>query len=263
MADISYTIRIAFTNIGIEVKTDFLREVGNAVINFFKDMGIMVFMRKNTDTISKTLTFDLKTTDQVEIRKQICFQMRENLRIPFVCFDRDGVINRNRDDYVKNMDELKIYNFSYAAIKLLNIYGIPNFVISNQSVVAKGLITGMDLYKIDEYMHYKFAKEKVCLGKSYYCTHLVSENCSCRKPNTKFIDCIKEHFPVGSESDFIVGDYLSDIEAGNKADLKTILVKTGRSDHLLNKKVAPDYNCGDIHEATKLIVQELKNSKGE
>ena len=61
-----------------------------------------------------------------------------------IILDRDGVINENRCDYVKNISEFEFISGSIAAIKLLNNYGFRIVVASNQAGVAKGLISLKD-----------------------------------------------------------------------------------------------------------------------
>ena len=76
--------------------------------------------------------------------------MKNKTRVVFL--DRDGVINQNKDDYVKNIKEFIFLPNSIEAIKKLNQIGFSIIIITNQSVVNRGIITENMLEKIHEYM---------------------------------------------------------------------------------------------------------------
>jgi len=85
--------------------------------------------------------------------------------------DRDGVINQNKDDYVKNIKEFIFLPNSVEAIKKLNQIGFSIIIITNQSVVNRGIITENMLEKIHEYMIEKIESQDGKITKIYYCPH--------------------------------------------------------------------------------------------
>ena len=71
-----------------------------------------------------------------------------------IILDRDGVINKNRSDYVKNINEFEFITGSINAIRLLNNSGFRIVVASNQAGVAKGLIRQADLSKMEAMINF-------------------------------------------------------------------------------------------------------------
>ena len=67
-----------------------------------------------------------------------------------IFLDRDGVINEKRDDYVKSISELKIFPYVAKAIKKFHELGFIVIVITNQSVINRGIITDKQLEKIHD-----------------------------------------------------------------------------------------------------------------
>ena len=67
-----------------------------------------------------------------------------------VFLDRDGCINEDRDDYVKNVGELKVFPYAADSIRMLNEAGFEVFVVSNQQSLGKGLMTQQDLLGIQD-----------------------------------------------------------------------------------------------------------------
>ena len=145
-----------------------------------------------------------------------------------VFLDRDGVINSDRDDYVKNTGELKIYPFAPSAIKKLNNSGWAVFVVSNQQGIAKGIIKPSDLDAMEKEIAYQVDRIGGEIGEFFYCKHLASEGCSCRKPEPGMILRAAEKHGINLAESIMVGDTAHDIAAGKSAGCKTILVLTGK-----------------------------------
>lgn len=173
-----------------------------------------------------------------------------------VFLDRDGVINEDRDDYVKSVRELKVYPFAPAAIRRLNEAGLCTFVVSNQQGVAKGVISENDLHEIQNEISRQVEEAGGRITKFCYCKHLSSQECECRKPQAGMvIDMAREHGVQLNES-VMVGDSEKDIIAGKRAGCRTVLVLTGKltrndAEHLA---VKPDFVANDLSDATDYII---------
>jgi len=142
-----------------------------------------------------------------------------------VFLDRDGVINQNRNDYVKNVNEFIFLPNSIEAIKKLNQIGFLIIIITNQSVVNRGIIPKKELEKIHEYMIKKIQMQEGKIEKVYYCPHRPDENCNCRKPKTGlFLEAMKD-FDVDLLNSWFIGDSPSDQEAAESIGLRTIIIK--------------------------------------
>ena len=141
-----------------------------------------------------------------------------------IFLDRDGVLNKNKDDYVKNISKLEIFPFISEPIKKLQSAGFKIIVITNQSAINRGLMTEKHLNEIHEKIQSFLIPHNAKIDSFYYCPHTPAENCSCRKPKTGLLlKAIDEH-NIDSTKSWMVGDRDSDILSGKKAGCKTILI---------------------------------------
>ena len=147
----------------------------------------------------------------------------------FLFLDRDGVINKKREDYVKTIQELEFIPGIFDAIKKLNSLGIHIIVITNQSVVNRKIISEVQLNKIHDFM-LETMKDKSCIiSKIYFCPHQPEERCECRKPNTGMIEQAIKEFNINLSNTLLIGDSNSDIEAAKKMKIRSIKLKTNGS----------------------------------
>ena len=137
-----------------------------------------------------------------------------------IILDRDGVLNEVIPDYVKSIDELFVLDSSVDAIKKLLGYGFGVVVASNQAGVSKNLISKKTLSDIEKV----FCERIQAKIEFFYCTHLPSEGCSCRKPKTGLIDAIQSKYQPPFT---FVGDNITDFQAANRSNIDFILVCTG------------------------------------
>ena len=140
--------------------------------------------------------------------------------------DRDGVINVKLDKrYIQNHSEFEFMPGAQKAIALLSTIFKRILVVTNQQGIGKGLMTQNDLNFLHDYMLTELAKSEGRIDKIYFCPHLVSEQCGCRKPNPGMIQQAKLDFPeINLGNSYLVGDSPSDIEAGERMNLVTIRV---------------------------------------
>lgn len=146
------------------------------------------------------------------------------------CFlDRDGVINQERKDYVKNLDEFKVLNGVTEAIRLLKENNLVVIVVTNQSAINRGLLSVRTLHNIHNYLQNYLRKYKTFVDGFYFCPHLPSEECNCRKPKAgMLIQAAKEH-DIDLKKSFFIGNEIADIQAASNAGCKGILIKEGQT----------------------------------
>ncbi len=154
-----------------------------------------------------------------------------------IILDRDGVINRDSDDFIKSPDEWVPIPGSLAAIARLNRAGYTVAVATNQSGIARGYY---DLETL-EAMHEKFAQLLAEEGGRVelieFCPHGPDDDCDCRKPLPGMYRRIAERFGVGLAGVPVVGDSLRDLQAAQAVDARPILVRTGKGERTLAKGV--------------------------
>ena len=140
--------------------------------------------------------------------------------------DRDGVINRKLEGrYVRNWKEFKFMPNALFAIKKLSKRFKRILVVTNQQGIGKGIMTVDDLSLLHQSMQKEIVKNGGKIDKVYFCPHLEKENCNCRKPEIGMIQYAIKDFPdINLEQSFLIGDSSSDIEAGERAGLKSIKV---------------------------------------
>jgi histidinol-phosphate phosphatase family protein len=139
-----------------------------------------------------------------------------------VFLDRDGVINRKRDDYVKNVNEFVMLPDVSKAIKLLNENNYLVIIITNQSAINRGIITHDVLTEIHELMKSELGKDGAIVDAIYYCPHRPDENCSCRKPKTGLIEKAIHDYSISTDFSWLVGDSESDTLAAAKLGIKAV-----------------------------------------
>jgi D-glycero-D-manno-heptose 1,7-bisphosphate phosphatase len=180
-----------------------------------------------------------------------------------VILDRDGVINQDSANFIKNPNEWIPIPGSLEAIALLNQSGFRVAVATNQSGVSRGLFDMVTLNSIHDKMHREVAQIGGRIDAIFYCPHSAEEHCHCRKPNTGMIKEIGKRFSVELDQVPAVGDALRDLQAYANAGCQPILVRTGKGEATLAAAVNPDqalpantWICADLSEAVQRIITE-------
>lgn len=145
-----------------------------------------------------------------------------------VILDRDGVINKDSDEYVKSPEEWVALPGSLEAIAKLKECGYTIALATNQSGVGRGYFSHETLHAIHDKMQSELQALGGCIDAIFYCPHHPDENCDCRKPKPGLLHQIQTHFQCALKGVPFIGDSMRDMEAGIAADCQAVLVKTGR-----------------------------------
>lgn len=145
-----------------------------------------------------------------------------------VILDRDGVINQDRDDYVKNSLEWVPLPRSLDAIALFSQAGWRVVVATNQSGIGRGLFDMHALNAMHEKMHHLTGKAGGRIDAVFFCPHKPDAGCTCRKPKPGMMLDIAERFGVKPESLWVIGDSLRDLQAVDQVGGRALLVRTGK-----------------------------------
>ena len=173
-----------------------------------------------------------------------------------VFLDRDGVINENRDEYVLDVSEFKFLPNAIEALILLKVNGYDVHIISNQSCVARGLLSMEKLDEITEYMLNEIRNRGADIDSVNYCPHHPDEKCRCRKPNTGMLEDIVKGNGYSFEDIWFIGDQDTDMQAANRLGCKAILVNDEdyKKSLLPEDDEVPDYTAKDLYDAVTSVV---------
>lgn len=156
-----------------------------------------------------------------------------------IILDRDGVVNHDRDDYIKSADECVPIAGSIDAIVRLSKAGFTVVIATNQAGLAKGKFELEDLEAMHEKITGLVEENGGELGGIFYCPHHPDDNCKCRKPMPGMLDAIEAEFNTSVESSYFIGDSLRDLQAAVKKACKPILVRTGNGVRTLAQLAVP------------------------
>lgn len=175
-----------------------------------------------------------------------------------VILDRDGVINHDSANFIKNPNEWIPIPGSLEAIAMLNQHGFRVAIATNQSGVSRGLFDMATLNSIHDKMQRELALVGGRIDAIFYCPHSADDHCDCRKPKPGMIKEIGRRFSLELDEVFAVGDALRDIQAFADAGCKTILVRTGKGEETLKGGNLPEHTLAlaDLNEAAQYIISQ-------
>lgn len=176
-----------------------------------------------------------------------------------IFLDRDGTINVEKN-YVHKKEDLEFEKNSIEAMKIFKKLGYILIVVTNQSGIARGYFSENDLKDFNENMNEILKKENAEIEEFLFCPHHpdglgeYKMTCNCRKPSNALIEKAIEKYQIDRENSFMIGDKFSDIQAGLKSNLKTILVKTGYGEKD-KEKVDRERTlvCQDLREFAEIL----------
>ncbi len=181
-----------------------------------------------------------------------------------IVLDRDGVINENRSDHVKKWSEFRFLPGVPEAIARLNQVGIPVFVITNQAIINRRMVPKATVQAINARMVQELRRLGARIEAVACCPHRPDERCGCRKPRPGLLYDLAEQFGLDLSDAVVIGDALSDVEAGKAAGCETILVLTGRGREQLAEAMLSgrsDFRvASDLSAAVCLALQHYRPS---
>lgn len=162
-------------------------------------------------------------------RSQTGFEPREELSVRSAVFlDRDGVINENRQGYVKSWDEFVFLPRALPALGRLARTPYLILIVSNQSAINRKLVSWADVNEVNRRMVREIRKVGGRIDGIYVCPHRPDEMCECRKPKPGLLYQAADELSIDLRSSYLVGDALADVEAALAAGCTPFLVLTGR-----------------------------------
>lgn len=198
--------------------------------------------------------------------------MNARARRPAVFLDRDGTLTAEAE-WVTKSAELGLFPFAAEAIALLSRAGYAVVLATNQSAVARGLITERELAGIHAHMARELARGGARLDGVYTCPHHPTEGsapyrreCECRKPKPGMLLAAARDLGLDLARSFVVGDAERDLAAGAAVGARGILVATGKGkaeyERLVREGNAPEGFVQDVLGAARAIAASREPAPG-
>lgn len=176
-----------------------------------------------------------------------------------IFLDRDGVINFDSPDYVKSWDEFRFLPGSLEAMAALTAAGYVLILITNQSIIGRGIVS----LEVLEDMHRRMRQQVETAGGRifdiFFCPHRPEATCDCRKPAPGMILQAASRHQIDPAVAIMIGDNAKDIACGRNAGCgATILVRTGSGleteNELSAQGVQPTAVAEDLLDASAMIL---------
>ncbi len=176
-----------------------------------------------------------------------------------IFLDRDGVINQDSPEYIKNWDEFEFIPGSLEAMAALTKAGYHLVVVTNQSIIGRGMVSSPVLEDIFRHMRGAVEAAGGKIFDIFYCPHHPDEQCDCRKPEPGMIFQAKAAHGIDLPKTVMIGDRLTDVVCGQNAGCgATILVRTGMGrkteKELAVRQVSPTLVVDDLAAAADKIL---------
>ena len=186
-----------------------------------------------------------------------------------VFLDRDGVIIEDVNLLTRAAD-IRILKHAPEALIELRGAGFRLIIISNQAVVARGLVTEQEAAWLETQVERLLEQAGgPRLDGFYFCPHHPKAtllryrvDCECRKPHPGLLLRAAREHGLDMNASFMIGDRITDAIAGARAGCRTVLVETGKHSEPpietaepLDRTIRPDYVCADLEAAAAWILK--------
>ena len=164
----------------------------------------------------------------------------------FIIFDRDGTLIEH-EHYLIDPKLIRISEKTILGLKILNSCGVNFGIITNQSVIGRGIASTEQVEAVNKEMLEQFKSSGIVFEFVYYCPHDPINMCGCRKPEIMLgLRAINE-YQINVEKSYMIGDMDTDIKFGNSLNLSTIKISDRISD-------IADFTSLDLLDAAICIV---------
>lgn len=141
-----------------------------------------------------------------------------------VFFDRDDTLIID-SDYMHKIEDFKLYDDTISALKTILQKGYKLFIITNQSGIGRGYFNLDQMHEFNNHMLCVFKESGIDFEALAFCPHAPEDNCDCRKPHPKLINELVTSHNINPAQSFMIGDKLSDANAGKNAKMTGVLLR--------------------------------------
>ena len=177
-----------------------------------------------------------------------------------VFLDRDGTLVHARH-YPSRPEDLVLYEGVGESLSALKAAGFALVLVTNQSGIARGLLTADDLDRMHGRLRRDLATTGAELDGIYACPHHPEGSvvefavpCSCRKPKPGMLLQAARDLRLDLSGSWFVGDILDDVEAGNRAGCRTVLVDLGTESRPTGPIREPSYVARTTRHALQIVL---------
>ena len=179
-----------------------------------------------------------------------------------VFLDKDGTLIENVP-YNVDPKKIRLVDGALEGLKKLHAAGYQIVVVTNQSGVALGKFGEEDLRGVEERIRSLMERRRIPLSGFFYCPHhpdgIVKQyaiRCFCRKPSPGLLFQAARELQINLAASWMIGDILNDVEAGHRADCRTILIDNGNeTEWKLSPLREPHYKVKNLMEAVDTIIE--------
>lgn len=239
----------------------------NTVKGKLEDFEILYNSKHNLIQCKKVVGRATKLADVEELENIIHMKKA-------IFFDRDGVLIVD-NGYLSDISAIEFREDLFPAFGMLNTDEFDLFMVTNQPIIARGLATEQEIDKINEYIvNHIYSLTNVKFKHCYYCPHhpdatleRYKMKCDCRKPAPGMLLNAASEYDINLSESWMIGDRMSDVNAGAKAGCRTILLQSGRHldapivSDLFDSSIEPDFTCRVLTEAIRIIKNEKDSVK--
>lgn len=191
-----------------------------------------------------------------------------------IFLDRDDTLIED-PGYINNPDQVKLLDGVPEALNELKALGYKLVVVTNQSAVARGIVTEKVLADIHERLRELLAEKNAFLDDIYYCPYhpdgvvtKYRKESNYRKPNPGMLLEAADDMNINLNESWCIGNKSSDVEAGQRAGCKTVLVdgpshQKESGSTIPSAKITGDYKAVNMKEAVNIIKKHLRTPAGD
>jgi len=186
-----------------------------------------------------------------------------------VFFDRDGTLIED-PGYLSHPDQVKLLDGAAETLKEVSLLGYKTVVVSNQSAVARGIVSEEMLERIHQRLRELLALKGASLDGIYYCPYHPDgvipnyrRDSDWRKPEPGMLLAAAEEMDLDLKQSWMIGDSGRDVEAGRRAGCRTILLRSGPADPDVSDDGRPDHVAVNLREAANMIKNFDPSSREE
>ena len=178
-------------------------------------------------------------------------------RVRAVFFDRDGTL-MEEVHYCGDPARVRAFPGVPEALRKLKAAGFRAFVITNQSGIARGLITEAQYHAVQEELLRQIGAGVI--DATYFCADPPAAPSTRRKPEPGMVLEAAAAYDLDLPRSYFIGDKSADIECGRRAGTRTILVLTG---YPAEPDSQPDFTANDMAEAVQIVLSPHSTNPGD